>query len=87
MSDRIFTDEELRIGSLPSAEGVAEAVAAGDFDAAAGFCRRLRQDVLSMKANYDGWEKTLRAFIVERVGAEAEGALCSRGSHDFGDRH
>ncbi len=72
MADRIFTDEELRVGSLRSVDGLAEALEAGDVEAAAGFCRRLRRDVVSMKANYDAWEVSLRDAITQSAGPEAE---------------
>ncbi|MDJ0851765.1 MAG: hypothetical protein QNK04_25590 [Myxococcota bacterium] len=72
MPDRVFTEEELRVGSLRSVDALAEALAAGDTGAAVGFCRRLRRDVLSMKASYDAWETSLRETIKERAGAAAE---------------
>ena len=72
MADRQFTEEELRVGSLRSVDALAEALGEGDAEAAVGFCRRLRTDVLSMKASYDGWEASLREAIAERAGAEAE---------------
>ncbi len=71
-ADREFTDEELRIGSMRSIDTMAEALAAGDRDAALRFARRLRREVLSMLQNYEGWEATLRAKIVESSGADAE---------------
>ena len=72
MASRVFTDEELRIGSLRSVEALGEALEAGDREAAHRFCRRLRREVLSMQQNYDGWERSLRQAIAERGGAEAE---------------
>jgi hypothetical protein len=69
---RVFTDEELRIGSLRSIDAMAEALSAGDEESALRFSRRLRREVLSMFQNYDGWELSLRRFIVELAGPEAE---------------
>ena len=61
--DRIFTDEELRVLGLRSVDALAEALEAGDLDAARGFVKRLRREVLSMIRNYDGWEETLLAWV------------------------
>jgi len=74
MAERVFSDEELRVGGLRSVDGLAEALATGDREAALGFVRRLRGEILTMLGSYDGWEKTLRAEIVARSGAAAEAA-------------
>jgi hypothetical protein len=70
---RVFTDEELRVAGLRSVDALAEALESNDREAALGFARRLRREALSMLANYDGWEATLRSEIV-RLGGEAEEA-------------
>ena len=71
MSERVFTDEELRIGSLRSIDAMDEALASGDRAAAIFFCKRLRREVLSMQQNYDGWESSLLDSI-RRLGGEKE---------------
>lgn len=73
MADRVFTDEELRLGGMRSVDALAEALAAGDRAGALGFAKRLRREVLSMQRNYDGWEASLRDSI-RRLGGEAEEA-------------
>lgn len=70
--ERVFSEEELRIGSMRSIDAMAEALAASDRDAALRFARRLRREILSMLQNYDGWEATLRARIAETAGPAAE---------------
>ncbi|NNK63948.1 MAG: hypothetical protein HKO98_12170 [Gemmatimonadetes bacterium] len=72
MAERIFTDEELRIGSLRSVDAMAEALERGDRQSALFFCKRLRREVLSMQQNYDGWEASLRESIRRLGGEEAE---------------
>lgn len=71
MTNRIFTDEELRIGSLRSVDAMAEAIERGDREAAISFCKRLRREVLSMQQNYDGWEDAL-CDSIRRLGGEGE---------------
>jgi hypothetical protein len=61
--DRVFSDEELRLAGLRTLDAIAEAVASGDGDAARRLARRLRREVLSMKANYDAWEAKLLAWV------------------------
>lgn len=70
--ERVFTEEELRIGGLRSVDAIAEALDRGDAAAAVGFVKRLRFEVLSMLQNYDGWEVSLRRDIVKRDGEDAE---------------
>ena len=60
---REFTDEELRILGMRSVDALAEALEAGDREAAFGFAKRMRREVLSMIRNYAGWEETLLAWI------------------------
>ena len=68
MSERVFTDEELRLASLRSVDAVHEALAAGDREGAGRYVRRLRREAISMRANYDGWEAKLLAWIAAREG-------------------
>ena len=46
--DRVFTDEELRIQSLRSVDALAEALEAGNREAALRFSARLRAEVASL---------------------------------------
>lgn len=66
----VFTEEELREGSLRSVDAIFEALARGDREAAAAFGKRLRREVLSMRQNYDGWEETLLAWVRRESGDE-----------------
>ena len=81
MTERIFTDEELRIGSLRSIDALAEAIEQGDRESAVYFCKRLRREVLSMQQNYDGWEASLRESI-RRLGGEEGEAQAMRSIED-----
>jgi len=65
--DRVFSDEELRVLGMRSVDALAEALEAGDHEAALGFVRRLRREVLSMIRNYSGWEETLLAWVDREV--------------------
>ena len=67
---RVFSDEELRLGAMRSADALAEALDRGDSDSALRFARRLRREALSMFGNYEGWEATLLRKIRERHGDE-----------------
>ncbi len=71
MPERVFTDEELRIGILRSIDAMDEALVSGDRAAAIFFCKRLRREMLSMQQNYDGWESSLLDSI-RRLGGEKE---------------
>jgi hypothetical protein len=64
---RVFSQEELRIGSLRSVDALGEALDQGDEEAAKFFGRRLRYEVLSMRQNYDGWEATLLDWVLRRT--------------------
>lgn len=70
--ERVFTAEELRLGSLRSVDALAEALARGDRESAARFGRRQRREVLSMKGNYDNWEATLLGWVREHHGEAGE---------------
>jgi len=95
---RIFTEEELRIGSLRSVDALREATDRKDVDAARHFAKRLRREVLSMRQNYDGWEATLLGWLTRESDAlvrdEAAGAIDrdadhlgdSRSNEDVGER-
>lgn len=73
--ERVFTEDELRLGAKRSVEALCEAVDQADFAAAATYSKRLRYEVLSMQGNYDGWLVTLLAWIKRHDGAAAaEGA-------------
>ena len=61
--ERIFSDEELRIGGLRSVDALEEALGRRDQEAALHFTRRLRREVLSMIGNYSGWETTLLGWV------------------------
>jgi len=81
LAERIFTDEELRIGSVRSVDAMAEATKRGDRESAIFFCKRLRREVLSMQQNYDGWEASLRESI-HRLGGQEEEAEAVRAIED-----
>jgi hypothetical protein len=65
---RVFSEEELRIGGLRSVDALEEALNKGDREAALHFTRRLRREVLSMIGNYSGWETTLLGWVDRREG-------------------
>jgi hypothetical protein len=69
--DRIFTAEELRLAGMRSVDALAEAFEAEDGEGAQRLFRRLRREVVSMQANYDGWEASLRETIGQRQGEAA----------------
>ena len=77
MAERIFSDEELRIGSMRSVDAMAEAIDRGDRQAAIRFCKRMRREVLSMQQNYDGWEASL-CDSIRRLGGDEEASEALR---------
>ena len=63
---------------MRSADALAEALEAGDREAALGFVKRLRREVLSMIRNYAGWEETLLAWVErEREGHDRSEVLAA----------
>ena len=52
---------------MRSVDALAEALEAGDHEAALGFVTRFRREVLSMIRNYSGWEETLLAWVDREV--------------------
>ena len=72
-TERIFSDEELRILGLRSIDALDEALDAGDREAAQGFAKRLRREALSMFRNYDGWEVALLDWIEREMGWDVRG--------------
>ncbi|MGB0621708.1 MAG: hypothetical protein ACPGVZ_19770 [Myxococcota bacterium] len=76
--EREFSEGELRILGMRSADALAEALEAGDREAALGFVKRLRREVLSMIRNYAGWEETLLAWVErERAGHDRREVLAA----------
>ncbi len=73
--DRVFSDEELRVLGMRSVDALAEALEAGDREAALGFVTRLRREVLSMIRNYSGWEETLLAWVDREVAGANRGEV------------
>lgn len=74
--EREFSAEELRTLGMRSVDALAEALEAGDRNAALGFVKRLRREVLSMIRNYAGWEETLLAWVDREVdGHDRAGVL------------
>jgi len=74
---RVFSPEELRIGSLRSIDAMGEALDRNDLEAAGFFAKRLRREVLSMRQNYDGWEATLLGWIERRDGVSVRDAAAA----------
>lgn len=75
-SERVFSDEELRLSGMRSVDALAEALTAQDQEAALGFAKRLRREVLSMIRNYAGWEETLLGYVDREIkGADRAAVL------------
>jgi hypothetical protein len=66
-TERVFSDEELRIAGMRSVDAIEEALTADDRDDALRYARRLRREVLSMIQNYSGWETTLLGWVDRNV--------------------
>ena len=77
VDERVFSDEELRIGALRSVDAIAEALGADDSEAARRYVRRLRREALSMLGNYDSWESSLLGSIAALEGHEAAEAFAA----------
>ncbi|MGY8739131.1 MAG: hypothetical protein ACKVIW_16610, partial [bacterium] len=66
-TERIFSDEELRLSGMRSVDAIREALEKKDAANAIGFVKRFRREVLSMIRNYSGWEETLLGWIESEI--------------------
>ncbi len=66
-TERIFSDEELRLSGMRSVDAIREALEKKDAANAVGFVKRFRREVLSMIRNYSGWEETLLSWIESEI--------------------
>ena len=66
-TERVFTDEELRLSGMRSVDAIRESLAEGGSAQAIQFVKRFRREVLSMIRNYSGWEETLLNWIESEI--------------------
>ena len=71
MSERIFTDEELREMGTPTLDLCIEAIEAGDKDRAKELAKRMKQEFNFLHDGYFFWVTGLQTYIYKNFGIDA----------------